>query len=66
MEHERDGLLTAIDDVEAIAASLTRIRNDSTLAENLVAGGRATLENTFSRRAITQEYIKLFSSHPTL
>ncbi len=64
MEHERDGLLTAIDDVEAIAASLTRIRNDPTLAENLVEGGQATLENTFSRRAITQEYIKLFSSHP--
>lgn len=65
MKNERDGLLTAIDDVEAIAASFTRIRNDPALAKSLVEGGRATLENKFSREAITQEYIKLFSRHQT-
>lgn len=61
MTDGEDGLLYPIGDAPALAAAIGRLRTDRALGGRLVEGGRRTLEATFSRQAITQAYIRLFS-----
>ena len=56
-----DGIVTEIDDHDAIAAGLARIRDDKTLAASFVAGARARLDQYFSKSAIVDAYLKVFS-----
>ncbi len=61
MRDGANGLLVDLDDHEAMADRIARIRNDATLAEMLVEGGRQTLRDRFSKEAITQRYMDLFA-----
>ncbi|MDZ4657490.1 MAG: glycosyltransferase [Bythopirellula sp.] len=63
MRDSQNGLLVDIGDSEGFATSFRRILADSALAQQLVTGGSATLEDTFSERAVVNAYLKLFSSH---
>ncbi|MGY9038630.1 MAG: glycosyltransferase [Rhodobacterales bacterium] len=56
-----DGIVTEIDDHDAIAAGLARIRDDKTLAATFVAGARERLDQYFSKSAIVDAYLKVFS-----
>jgi glycosyltransferase involved in cell wall biosynthesis len=58
-----DGLLTEIDDLEAFAAALQRIRTDKVLAAKLVDGARHTLSTQFSIDGIVNQYLDLFSGN---
>jgi glycosyltransferase involved in cell wall biosynthesis len=57
-----DGIVTAIDDHEAIAAGLLRIRDNRELAASFVAGARSQLAEFFSKDAVVEAYLRVFSS----
>ena len=42
--HERDALLADVDDVEALARAVVRVRDDAALRESLRSAGRRTAE----------------------
>jgi glycosyltransferase involved in cell wall biosynthesis len=58
-----DGLLTDIDDLDAFAAALLRIRDDRSLARSLVTGAKRTLADQFSIDGIVSRYLDLFSGN---
>lgn len=60
VEDGRDALMVDIDDVAAMAAALTRLRNDRALAASLVAAGREKLKARFSKRVVVDRYLDLF------
>lgn len=59
-----DGLLHAPGDADGLAAALTRVRDESGLAERLGAGGRRTLDARFSEDAVCAAYLGLFAARP--
>ena len=59
-----DGMLVGKEDVAGLASSLQRLREDANLRQALVAGGRKTVALRFSKDAITEAYLKLFSQSP--
>ena len=61
MRDGENGLLVDLDDHDAMADGIARLRNDAELATTVVAGGRRTLQERFSKEAITQAYIDLFA-----
>ena len=58
-----DGIITAIDDHAAIAASLNRIREDHELAASFVINARSRLVEFFSKDAVVDEYLRVFSGN---
>lgn len=56
-----DGIMTEIDDHTAIAAGLARIRDDKALAASYVAAARERLEQYFSKDAVVDAYLRVFS-----
>ncbi|MEO1798106.1 MAG: glycosyltransferase [Pseudomonadota bacterium] len=56
-----DGLMTEIDDVEAITAALIEIRDNPSRAADFTRNARTRLDEMFSERAITDAYIGLLS-----
>ncbi|MCP4071747.1 MAG: glycosyltransferase [Hyphomicrobiales bacterium] len=56
-----NGLMVDIDDVDGFAAAFERLRNDPKLCETLVAGGHKALDTVFSKKAVTDQFIDLFS-----
>ncbi|MEO0676140.1 MAG: glycosyltransferase, partial [Pseudomonadota bacterium] len=56
-----DGLMTEIDDVEAIAAALIEIRDNPPRAAEFTRNARTRLDEMFSERAIADAYIALLS-----
>lgn len=64
MIDERNGLLANIDDVDGLSSALGRLRSRPDLAASLVAGGRETLEDAFSRERIVDRYLDLFARRP--
>lgn len=59
MQDGEDGLLVDIGDDEQFAAAIARLRASRELREKLVAGGRATLERSFTVEAVTSAYLEL-------
>lgn len=57
---ELDGLLTPIDDAEALAKSIFRLIRDPELRRNLAASGHQRFEAEFSKSVIMQRYLNLF------
>lgn len=64
MSDGRDGLMVDIGDDAGFASAIGRIRGDAGLRAKLVEGGRETLEGSFSKKAITDAYLDLFSASP--
>lgn len=56
----RDALLVDIDDAAAMAAAVTRVKNDRQLAEKLVESGTLTLEERFTRDRVLDRYMEIF------
>lgn len=58
--HEQDALMVEIDAVEQMTSALLRLRDSPGLREQLVAGGRATLDARFTRDSIADQYLATF------
>lgn len=63
MKDGENGLVVAINDVDAVVSSMQKIQSDATLRSRLVSGGRAALNGMFSERAIVSQYLQLFARH---
>lgn len=55
-----DGLLVPIDDAPALAAAMQRALHDMGLRARLVEGGYATYQSTYTRDAVTQQWLDLY------
>lgn len=55
-----DALMVPIDDAEAMAAAITRLRDDPALARHLLSQGRQTLEARFTRERVIDQYWQIF------
>lgn len=60
-----NGLLVDIDDLDGFVAALNRVRCQGSLAESLIWGGRARLDEAFSRGRIVDQYLDLFAGNLT-
>jgi len=58
---EDNGLMVAIDDVDGFANAFERLHSDDRLRNRIVEGGHETLARRFSKQAIAQQYMRLFS-----
>ncbi len=63
MNHERDGLLTGIDDLDEFSSALVRIRDDRVLAKSLVGAATRKLEDQFSVDGVVNKYLALFAGN---
>jgi glycosyltransferase involved in cell wall biosynthesis len=61
MRDGENGLLVDIDDVDAMADAFCRIRGEQGLSQKVISGGTHSIENEFSKKAITDQYINLLS-----
>jgi glycosyltransferase involved in cell wall biosynthesis len=55
-----NGLLVAKNDVDALASALGRVVYDKTLAQKLVAGGRANYEAQFTKAAFQRDSLAFY------
>jgi glycosyltransferase involved in cell wall biosynthesis len=62
VEHERNGLLVAPDDPEALAAALLRLRDDPELARRLAVAGRETVRRSFDGDTLARRLAGLFEA----
>lgn len=60
VEHETDALMCDIDDIDDMAAAITRIKDDPALAASMVAAGRAKLARQFTKERVVDQYVDLF------
>ncbi len=60
IENEVSGLITALEDANALAAAVGRVLGDTGLAARLVDAGRAAYRARFSEPAVVEQYIELF------
>jgi glycosyltransferase involved in cell wall biosynthesis len=56
-----DGLLTPIDDADALAAGVRRVLGDTSLRDRLAAAGEARVAAEFSREAVVDRWKTLFA-----
>lgn len=56
-----NGLMVDIDDIDGYANAFQRLRTDKALCKTLIAGGNHSLDHQFSKKAIADQYIDLFS-----
>jgi glycosyltransferase involved in cell wall biosynthesis len=64
MQDGVDGLLFPIGDSAALSRAMDLLRADPRMRQTLASGGRRTLEARFSVAAITDAYLKVFSTPP--
>jgi glycosyltransferase involved in cell wall biosynthesis len=57
----KDALMCDVDDVDGMAAAITRIRSDPALARQLVANGRAKLHAGFTKDRVIGQYLEVFN-----
>jgi len=62
MQDGENGLMVDIGDADGFARAIERIANDRALGARLAERGHETLVGQFSKEAITDAYLKLFSS----
>ncbi|MDX2205436.1 MAG: glycosyltransferase [Hyphomicrobiaceae bacterium] len=60
-----DGLLVAIDDVEALATAMRRAASDEELRRRLIAEGCASYERSFTPAAITRQWLEFYAELAT-
>jgi glycosyltransferase involved in cell wall biosynthesis len=61
VEHEKNGLLVAPGDVAGLAAALERLASDALLRQRLGRAARATIEERFDGRRLSERYEQLFA-----
>jgi len=62
VRHEEDGLMGPMDDVEAIATSIKRLRDDPVLRDRLVQNGFMRYEAEFTKAACVQAYLSYYET----
>ena len=62
IDHERNGILFDVDDVDGCAESINRLLSDPELCEKLAWGGRNSFYESFSMEVIINQYLSLFKS----
>ena len=55
--HEKDGLLSDIDDLEVLVENLGRLATDQALGKRLVKNGKKTYQDLFERESVTSRLI---------
>ncbi len=55
-----NGLLCSVGDVDALAAGISRLRDEAGLAERLVVGGRRKLAAQFTKDRVVDQYCAVF------
>jgi glycosyltransferase involved in cell wall biosynthesis len=61
MRDGENGLLVDIDDVDAMSQAFRRLRSEKGLSDQIIKGGTSSIDNEFSKKVITDQYIDLFS-----
>jgi len=56
-----DGRVVPIDDSEALAAAVSQVIADPTLAATLAANGHKTYLDAYSKERVVEQYLKFFS-----
>lgn len=60
VRHEEDGLMVAIDDVDALSGALNRVIDDKVLADRLVQNGWNRYQNEFTKEKTVQAYLEYY------
>ncbi len=60
VNHEEDGLMAPIDDVEVIGANIRRLIEEPDLAQRLVRNGHDRFEAEFTKQASLQGYLQFY------
>lgn len=60
IDHEVNGLLVPVDDVQTLAAGLGRLESDQNLRRSLGSAGQRTWQKAYSEQAICEEYLEFF------
>ncbi len=60
--HEKNALMSPIDEVEMLATNMTRVMSDQFLARGLVREGYSAFQDQFTRKNIIKNYDKLYNS----
>jgi len=61
VEDGTNGLLFPIDDIQALTASIEKVRNSPELTNHLITNGHRTFESQFSQKVIIDSYLNLFA-----
>ncbi|MEM9684396.1 MAG: glycosyltransferase family 4 protein, partial [Pseudomonadota bacterium] len=61
IEHDRTGVLAAIDDAESLATALTYVLENPDAADRLAEAGMARYEQDFAEEAIIEQYLDLYA-----
>ena len=61
IDHERNGLLVPIADIDALANAIVRLCNDAELRKRLGAAARQTVHERFSAERMTEDYEALIA-----
>lgn len=62
MRDQVDGILTEIDDIDALAAGLIELRDNPELAKNYVKNATERLDEMFSEKGVVEAYVDLFKN----
>jgi glycosyltransferase involved in cell wall biosynthesis len=62
IEHGRTGLLTPIDDSDAMSRALTRITSEQGLAQDLAAAGKEAFQVNFTEDIVVSQYLEFFNA----
>ena len=61
VRHEEDGLITPIDDVEAMSASIKRVIDDKKLRNEMVEAGSHRYMNEFTKEETVRNYLDFYT-----
>lgn len=61
IEHDRTGVLAAIDDPESLATALTYVLENPDAADRLAEGGMVRYEQDFAEDVIVEQYLSFFA-----
>ena len=61
VRHRENGLIVAIDDVEALAAALHEAMNNKTLVEHMTKTAFHDYQSQFTKNAVAKAYVKFYS-----
>ena len=60
VRHEEDGIITPVDDKEAIKSAITRMSKDKALCDKLIENGYKRYENEFTKEKTLQSYLSWY------
>lgn len=60
VDHEQNGLLVEIDDIDGLREAINRLIGDKNLQEKLVSGGRQTYENQFTKAVFIRDSLQFY------